>query len=160
MVDKSFSAGLSRIVWLMIQGELLEDGMPTEDGYKPWTCVCCQEPAQCFVQSLYFLPERNPPEIGSIIYILRCVDEQCRTTCLMARDMIQTAQGNQEKINQSCGFYKIPEDLKKPHHKQCSRCKILYYYNQECQKAHWKVHKKVQTDDSDLENVQWRQTRM
>ena len=39
----------------------------------------------------------------------------------------------------NCGAPELPDGQT---HRMCSRCKMTFYCSAECQKAHWKTHKK------------------
>jgi hypothetical protein len=113
---------------------------------RPLQCVICAKPAQCFARCYTIVPNSSG-YYGSVLFlkddftIPHCNGAECvalvQQQCIGVMDP-DKAPGELIVKCEKCD----KREGKSGDAKKCSRCKAVFYCNRECQKAHWKKHKK------------------
>lgn len=137
--------------------EMLESFSQSRHGdwvkLRPWICGACgASSASKLVVSFPANADTSMPMDAPIrVYIFPvCDDENC---ALLQRQVIDKAMKAASKVHKSQGSssmsLKYCEHCRKyepndgPLFSKCSRCKTVTYCSKECQRKHWKVHRKV-----------------
>lgn len=133
--------------------------LPQMMAAERWVCSAgeeCTEPATTMLNTPGFWPAKDglPPTIREMMGVPICSNPAClaearrqtekalRAVSKQSRKegISDTFRSGQHYSCKSCGKMSARDAgaLKK-----CARCRAVWYCNAECQKSHWKVHKKV-----------------
>jgi hypothetical protein len=145
-IDATFWGKMIRPVCLSFQEELLS--------LRPWVCFAdgCQRKATQFAQTPLSYMHLNPPFVADVHPIPTCGRPECVIKAKKeAKSVMRQVSSNLDTLPDGSRLYdkKLrvcakcqkgePDGIQMS---KCSRCKVVYYCNRECQVADWKVHKK------------------
>jgi hypothetical protein len=114
---------------------------------RPLQCAVCAKPAQCFGRCYKVVPNSSG-YYGSVLFIEdeftipHCSGDEC--VALVEQNCaggVMDPDKTPGKLLANCKKCDKSEE-KSGDMKKCSQCKAVFYCNRECQKAHWKEHKK------------------
>jgi hypothetical protein len=109
----------------------------------PFACVCCAARPASKVQ----LTPAYYPKVAAILSGLTfpiCRDPKCGATMnneaqLMMKAVMPKTEYKSNKLRVCATCDAVGSDARKL--KQCTKCKVVYYCNADCQRQHWPLHK-------------------
>jgi hypothetical protein len=145
-IDMTFCGKILSSICLSFQEELLS--------LRPWVCFAdgCQRKATQFVQTPRSFLHSNPPSVADLHPIPTCGRPECvikakkevqsvmRQDSRMGGPLPDGSRLYDKKLRRCANCEKgEPDGIQMS---KCSRCKVVYYCNRDCQMADWKMHKK------------------